>query len=221
MKFSAFFMPTSLFSLKDSNSTNSGAKSLFLPSPYAVKMAILNQAITAGNQLELLSVKKSKEFDYISKAKITFSIYGGFCINNSFIKIQRPKRDGVGYQSTVSFREFVHIPKKIELIFETENEEAKTFLMQYIYKINYFGKRGSFFQFLKFNESPEENNVKEFNATELSAGIIQEYDDFPQNVTFEKVSNYSSKTIKRDKKLLSIPVISCNSSKSYSSYLLV
>ena len=48
LKFSAVFQPTTLFSLKDSNSTNSGAKSLFLPSPYAIKMAILNQAITIG-----------------------------------------------------------------------------------------------------------------------------------------------------------------------------
>lgn len=211
-------MPTSLFSLKDSNSTNSGAKSLFLPSPYAVKMAILNQAITAGNQLESLSAKKSKEFDYISKTKISFSIYGGFCVNNSFIKIQRPKREGIGYQSTVSFREFVHISNKIELIFEPDCEEAKIFLMKYIYKINYFGKRGSFFQFLKYHENPKENNVKEFNTTELSAGILQEYDDFPKNATFEKVSNYSPKTIKRDKNLLLIPVVSGNSSKSYSSY---
>lgn len=211
-------MPTSLFSLKDSNSTNSGAKTLFLPSPYAIKMAILNQAITAGGQLEKLSAKKSKEFEYINKTKISFNIYGGFCVNNSFIKIQRPKRDGIGYQSTVSFREFIHIPKEIEIIFETENEEATNYLMKYIYKINYFGKRGSFFQFLKYKESTENNNVKEFNAGSFESGVIQQYDDFPINATFERVSNFSKKTIKRDKKLLLIPVSLVNSSKSYSSY---
>jgi len=218
MRFSAFFKPTSLFSLKDSNSTNSGAKSLFLPSPYAVKMAILNQAITAGNQLELLSVKKSKEFEYISKTKITFNIYGGFCVNNSFIKIQKAKREDVGFQSTVSFREFIHIPNEIEIIFETESEEAKQYLMKYIYKINYFGKRASFFQFLKYEDNPKKSNVKEFDAYNFSTGIIQQYDDFPVNATFEKVDNYNDKTIKREKKAYIIPVKSNNSSKSYSSY---
>jgi len=44
--FSVIYKPTALFSLKDSNATNSGAKSLFMPSPYSIKMAILNQAIT-------------------------------------------------------------------------------------------------------------------------------------------------------------------------------
>ena len=48
MKFSVVYKPTALFSLRDSNSTNSGAKSLFLPSPYAVKMAFLSQAISLG-----------------------------------------------------------------------------------------------------------------------------------------------------------------------------
>jgi len=52
MQFSVKYMPTALFSLKDSNATNSGAKALFLPSPYAIKMAILNQAITVGGDLE-------------------------------------------------------------------------------------------------------------------------------------------------------------------------
>ena len=48
MKFSAIYKPTALFSLRDSDSTNSGAKSLFLPSPYAIKMAFLSQAISLG-----------------------------------------------------------------------------------------------------------------------------------------------------------------------------
>ena len=37
-----------LFSLKDSNSTSSGAKSLFLPSPYSIKMAFISQAMSLG-----------------------------------------------------------------------------------------------------------------------------------------------------------------------------
>lgn len=77
MKFSVKYIPTSLFSLKDSNSTNSGAKSLFLPSPYTVKMAILNQAITIGGELELLQKKNSKEFGYIRDAKIGIYIEEG------------------------------------------------------------------------------------------------------------------------------------------------
>ncbi len=220
MKFSAIFKPTSLFSLKDSNSTNSGAKSLFLPSPYSIKMAIINQAITAGDQLKLLSAKKSKEFEYISKAEVSFNINNGFCVNNLFIKIQRLKREGVGYQSTVSFREFIHIPDTIEIIFNVVNGEAKLFLMNYIHKINYFGKRASFFQFLRYNEIPEKGNVLDFKTGEITGGIIQQYDDFPKNATFDKINSYSGARITRDKKVLLIPIVLKNASKSFSSYKL-
>ena len=41
------YQPTSLFSLKLSSATNSAGKSLPVPSPYAVKMALLNAIITS------------------------------------------------------------------------------------------------------------------------------------------------------------------------------
>ena len=231
MRFSAIFKSTSLFSLKDSNSTNSGGKALFLPSPYAVKMAILNQAITSGGLLQKLAENASLEFKYIRDTQIYFSIASDICTNNTFIKIQRNKEDKrsktdkekgklfvPGFISTISFREFVDIPGNIEIIFETDNEEAIKFLKRYIYKINYFGKRGSFFQFLEYSDSPTENNVKLFNGNSLTYGIIQEYDDFPENAIFEKVSNFSTKVIKRSKKLFIIPVKLSKSSKSFSYY---
>ena len=40
------YKPTSLFSLKLSSSTNSAGKTLPCPSPYSVKMALLNAIIT-------------------------------------------------------------------------------------------------------------------------------------------------------------------------------
>ena len=48
MKFSAIYKPTTLFSLRDSNSTSSGGKSLFLPSPYSIRMAFISQSISLG-----------------------------------------------------------------------------------------------------------------------------------------------------------------------------
>lgn len=220
MKFSAIYKPTSLFSLKSSNATNSGAKSLFLPSPYAIKMAILNQAITAGGDLEKLNLRKSKEFGFIRDAGIEYYLPEGgfFCINNSFVKILKPAREGGGFQQTVAFREYVYISDEIEIIFEVDSEEAINYLKKYLFRINYFGKKGCFFQFVNYSDKPNVANVTSFDAKTIVPGIIEEYDDFEKSVEFENVNNFSSKNTKREKKILTIPVSKVSSSKSFSCY---
>nr|WKN34414.1 hypothetical protein K4G66_18725 [Tunicatimonas sp. TK19036] len=223
MSFSAIYLPTSLFSLKDSNATNSGAKSLFLPSPYAIKMAILNQAITVGGELEKLERKGSKEFAYVRDAKIDYYISEGssFCVNNSFVKILKPNRNGDGFAQTVAFREYVHISHPLEIIFDVSGEEAEIFLKQFLHKINYFGKRGCFFQFLKYSDCPNKANVKPFEVHAELSGILQEYDDFDREnkkVSFESVSNFSTKSTVRRKEVLVLPLSSVGSSKSYTVY---
>lgn len=220
MKFSVIYKPTSLFSLKSSNATNSGAKSLLLPSPYAIKMAILNQAITVGGDLERLSNKNSKEFGYIRDAKIEYFLSegGSFCVNNSFVKILKPVREGCGFQQTVAFREYVYISDEIEIIFEVEGDEAKSYLKQYLFRINYFGKKGCFFQFVNYSDSPNLANVRTFSVDNFVPGILEEYDDFGESVIFDNVDNFSSAKAKRGKKIFSIPVSKVSSSKSFSCY---
>lgn len=220
MRFSAIFQPTTLFSLKESNSTNKGAKSLFLPSPYSIKMAILNQAITIGGDLQKLEEKKSLEFGFIRDSKISFYIpeSNSFCVNNSFIKIQEPVREGSGFKPTISFREYVFISDSIEIIFDVSTVEAQNYLMQYLYKINYFGKRGCFFQFLEFNENPPEANVKPFDVKNGMAGVLQSYDDFDEKATFDSVNNYSSANSKRKKNILVLPLSIESSSKNFTQF---
>jgi hypothetical protein len=221
IRFSVKYTPTALFSLKDSNSTNSGAKTLFLPSPYSIKMAILNQAITIGGDLAKLEAKKSKEFNYIRDAKITFFILSGssYCVNNSFVKILKPAREASGFQQTVAFREYLFLSHPLEIIFEVENEEAKSYLKQYLHKINYFGKRGCFFQFLEYSDEQVEANAKPFTINSGVFGMLQEYDDFDEKTTFDNVSNFSSSNTKRKKQVWVLPLKKISSSKSFSNYI--
>lgn len=215
MKFSVIYQPTNLFSLKDSNSTNSGAKSLLLPSPYAIKMAIFNQAIT-NNGKENFEEKKSEEFAFIKDAKIDYKVVGSFCVNNCFVTIQS-LRDG-SYRGKPSFREYVYLSDNVEIIFEVKNEQAKHYLKKYLHRINYFGKRGCFFQFVDYKDNPSEPNVSVFDASDFTPGIIQEYDDISPKSEFKNVDNYASAGAKREKTILVIPVQNINSSKSYTHY---
>jgi hypothetical protein len=217
MRFSAIYRPTALFSLRDSNSTSSGAKSLLLPSPYAIKMAFISQAISFGGE----DFREQERFEIIRDAKISYHIQGDFCVNNCFVKIQK-QRDNEPFKSTVSFREYVFLDDDIEIIFEVVNglfsNENIAFLKKYLYRINYFGKRGCFFQFVRYSDNPNEPNIKVFDASKPSFGILQEYDDFGNNLSFENVNSYSDANTKRVKQLLVLPLQCGYSSKSYTSY---
>lgn len=237
IRFSVKYLPTALFSLKDSHSTNSGAKSLFLPSPYSVKMALLNQIITIEgvetfNQREVEVTKGKKKkielqeaefFEKIRDAKISYYLQqgSGFCVNNTFVKILKPAREEAGFQETVSFREYIQITQPIEIIFENLDESAASYLKKFLHKINYFGKRGCFFQFLEYNDNPSVANVLQFDSKKGLTGILQKYDDFDEQVTFEMVNNYSGKSTKRKEEIWVLPLKSKSSSKSYSSYVTI
>lgn len=214
MTFSAIFRPTALFSLRDSNSTSSGAKSLLLPSPYAIKMAFISQAISLGGED---FNNRSDLFDIIRDAKISYRINGNYCVNNCFVKIQK-QREKEPFKPTVSFREYVYIDGDIELIFDVEKSEDMIFIKKYLHTINYFGKRGCFFQFIEYLDNPSEPNVIEFDSKHLSPGIIQVYDDFAHSVSFENVNNYSEAKTTRDKHILVLPLTCISSSKSYTMY---
>lgn len=215
MKFSVVYKPTALFSLRDSNSTNSGAKSLFMPSPYAVKMAFLSQAISLGG---IDFENNPGLFEIVRDVKISYFVKGSFCVNNCFIKIQK-QRDNDPFRPTVSFREYVFLSDDVEIIFETDSEDGVAFLKTYLHRINYFGKRGCFFQFVAYKEIPSKPNVKVFDPHDWSAGLIQEYDDFDQSLTFEKVNSYSEAKTRRNKQILVLPLVCCSASKSYTGYV--
>jgi len=215
MKFSVIYQPTNLFSLKESNSTNSGAKSLLIPSPYSIKMALFNQAITIEGK-DIFEEKKSKEFAFIKDATIEYRILGSFCVNNCFVTIQS-LRDGT-YRGKPSFREYIYLSDNIEIIFEVKSKEVKQYLQKYLYRINYFGKRGCFFQFIGYRDDPGESNVKEFDASNFSPGILQEFDDISPKAQFMNVNNFDKSGSKREKRILVIPVRLLNSSKSYTHF---
>jgi hypothetical protein len=217
MKFSVIYKPTNLFSLKESNSTNSGAKSLLIPSPYAIKMALFNQAITIDDKT-LFEDNKSKEFAFIRDAQITYHVSGSFCVNNCFVTIQSYRNERKEFIGKPSFREYIYISDNIEIIFDVKNEETKQYLQKYLHRINYFGKRGCFFQFVEYRDNPNEPNVKEFDVSDFTPGILQEYDDISSKAQFKNVDNFNSASAQRAKKILVIPVKNENSSKSYTHF---
>ena len=44
------YLPTSLFTLKISTATNKGGKTLFVPTPYSIKLSFINEAFRIGGE---------------------------------------------------------------------------------------------------------------------------------------------------------------------------
>ena len=218
------YRPTTLFSLKQSRATSSGAKTLFTPSPYAVKMALLNVIITYGS-LELAIDK----FDLIKGLDMRFALPEKIVVNNCFLKIlkephseTKKKHPEINFQSTVGFREYVYFHGDIKIAVMVEENKAKDFLMKWFPLINYFGKKGCFFQFIKFKETNNlgnEYSVKlNDNFTNLSPGIINEMDDFDASITFENANTFSKEKSKREKRYYVLPIQMRYANKNFTLY---
>ncbi len=221
------YKPVTLFSLKDSRATSMGGKSLIAPSPYSIKMAIINSFI------QLYSVKELEEnFDWIKELDVKVKLPNDIVINNCFIKIQKLKRndskkegDDSIFQSTVAFREFIYFDGDIELAFKIDNllESSIKKLKRVLLHINYFGKRGCFFQPIINNNSFFEQSQElgdgfgvELAQTRYLSSIICQMDDFgPKVKSFDNINNYSKSSTDRLSASYCFPYELSSSSKSY------
>lgn len=252
----AIYEPTSLFSLKASDATNRGAKSLLAPSPYSVKMALLNAMITFGgfdfepdtDASENPKGKRKKTratgqtfdaFEAIRDLEIRFALSEKVVVNNCFIRIQKPKRmegeakehDLETMDTTVTFREYVYFSGDLKLAFDLKqdasNSETETLLREFLPKINYFGKRGCFFQFKGFE--PRTELPKEEYARELKEGLamnslvgctLAKMDDFNSKASFDNANNFSRTKAKRISRIFLIPRTRKKSNKNFTLYSL-
>jgi len=215
------YKPISLFSLKLSASTNSAGKSLPCPSPYSVKMALLNAIITYD------SLEAAQEnFYLIRDLDLHFCLPETFVINNCMIRILKDN-DKVSmtlrainpFKSTVAFREYVYLSDKIHIAFDISNISDKEvqFLQKWFAQINYFGKKGCFFQFSGFDKKEALSNsyVKVLDKS-FPPGIMFPMDDVDKKAEFKNMDNYDFKTkAKRTEKIYIFPYKQVEANKNY------
>lgn len=221
------YRPTSLFSLRKSDSTNTAAKSLIAPSPYSIKMALLNSIITFDSL-----IKAQDYFEIIKNLEIQYNLSSFICVNNCFVKIQKEPHSSkkniypnLAFDTSVGFREYVYYNDVVNFAIKVENEEDIYFLDEYFRFINYFGKRGSFFQYINSKIIKENilpcNYTTYFEINNLGAGIdglLVKMDDFHFKAKFEDVNTYSSKKMKRDEKIYLFKYEQVKASKKFTLY---
>ncbi len=241
------YKPTSLFSLKSSKATNSAAKSLLCPSPYSIKMALLNAAITYGGTKKVIDY-----FEKIRDLKLQFFLPKKIIVNNCLIKIQKIKRNDqlkrkkeeelkkLGFaddeiknalqeidandpfQSTIAFREYIFFSGiiKIAIKIDSLDKYFVDLLIKWFAHINYFGKKGCFFQLTGFKNKDSLNEKfysKRFTA-QLAPGILIIMDDMDSSLNFHNVNSYSNSETKRIEKTYHLPFKQSKASKNFSFY---
>jgi hypothetical protein len=214
------YRPATLFSFKIGIATSTGAKTLFLPTPFAIRTALLDAAIrTRGKEAA------EEVFGVLKPLKIAASPPERVVVTNLFTKVQKPKRgderkgeadekdEEAGRSAmtkSIAFREYAHLDGNLTLAFQG-SDQALEVVDGLAPQINYFGKRGSFFQWMNRVRYESElpavfTRLDEGMAFEIGKitngapaafplGVIQLMDDWGETLTFEKVNVYSDAKI--------------------------
>jgi hypothetical protein len=200
----ARFQPTSLFSLKHSDATSTGGKSLLVPTPFAIRMALLDVAIrTEGVQVG------PQAFKLIKSLKLAIEPPAHAAVSSIFVRVLKPERNaearGREMASTIAFREYVHLNGELTLAFGA-NDQTLTVITPWLMQVNYFGKRGSLFQLLaspqrintEHDEPPDgllsfpgRDMLSGAQPAEFLLGLIQRIDEWGEPLMFEQANIYN------------------------------
>jgi hypothetical protein len=226
----AEYQPTALFSLKPAWATSSGGKSLLVPTPYALKMALLDAACRTEG------VAKAKEaWPWLRDLKVALRPSDQAIVTNLFTRILKPRRSqaqpGTPHAGplgkTIAFREYVHFGDSLGIALGGD-KVSESQLEDWLLQVNYLGKRGGFVQLLSpptlVDSLPPRFVVIDGDPAQSfrADGVIQQLDDCDASLTFEKADIYSGKRISLGKERVLyhvvLPYRLISSSKGFSHY---
>jgi hypothetical protein len=200
----ARFAPVSLFSLKPSFATSSVGTTLVVPTPYAIKMALVDAAFRAGDAED--------ECAALLEALVPIPVRIAppeAVVTHTFSKIrQEPKKqvELKPYISNIAYREFAAFSDEWRWAFGLARESGLAVrLARLLAYVRYVGKRGSFVQFLGVDWQAALS--EEFTAPlEPGGGLalsprshIVPLDDFGPEATLRVLSSFSSEKARRDR----------------------
>jgi hypothetical protein len=235
----ARYLPVAPFSLKSAVATSSGGKTLLVPTPYSLKMALLDVAIRTKGLAE-----GERLFPSLRDLSIWWGLPKDLIVMKGFSKIQRLLKDKSDQQKaqeaqerghwpmqpTIAYREYVYYRDTFQLAFTLPNDAPlPTELSQLLCCVNYFGKRGGFVQIAEQTRQLEQ--LPEGRFVELTAdglqqfykdGTLQMLDDCSSGLTFQRANIYSAERITLGKERILrhvvLPYRLVRSSRSYSWY---
>lgn len=226
----AEYEAVTLFSLKLSAATASGGKTLLAPTPYAVKMALLDAACRTAGVKQAEAWWPTLRDLHVALLPAPYAV-----VTNLFQKVLKPRRsaakagdpDAGPFQKTIGYREYVQLHGPWQLALGWETGQDYPWLEALLLSLNYLGKRGGFVQLLSLprRESDLPSGFVSLTATPETfalQGTLQVLDDCTPKLTFAKASIYSGERITGGKERITrnivLPYRMTHSSKSFTLY---
>jgi hypothetical protein len=146
----AAYCPLTMFSLRMTHATSKGGKTLVVPTPYAVKMALLDTCFRRFPAAEAHRMALTV-FDWIKSRQIRIRPPKHCLVTNTFVKILDWNRDeGDPFRRTIAYRELAFFGGDdllLALDADGLDATARRTLIELFAHINSLGKRGGFIQF--------------------------------------------------------------------------
>jgi hypothetical protein len=194
------------------HATNKGGKTLIAPTPYAVKMALLDACFRRFSAAEA-AARACALFDQLKGRAVRLRPPKHCVVNNTFVKVldwSREAADGP-FRNTIAYREFAFFAGD-ELLVAVGTaglrDDARSILEDLFAHINSLGKRGGFWQFAGC-ERLQGPLPFGFTVPRLDASfeqiatyrMTQALDDFGEALCeahdgFERVSTYGSGSVR-------------------------
>ena len=204
------YQPVSLFSLKRSDATSMAARSNLVPTPYAIKMALLKVLLEGEGIAHSTNFDAwiKGEFAWIRDLQIFLQPPQRLVVNRNGYKLRyydqaadkaNKKADKdkptLEIQDGFVFREWVHLEGNLQICCGPTSQLNE--LEKLLTQINYFGKRGCFFQYLP--EATERTPNPQFQPSLSQSFTVQPMDDLGANTTFNKINPFSTTKAQLDK----------------------
>ena len=231
------YVPSAIFSLKPASATSSGGKTLLTPTPFSIKMALLDAAIRTRG-----TASSREWWPIIRDLRVRMELPDGITVINTFTKIVRPKKNGPTEDrgtglvtllgSTIAYREYVHYGGPISVAVQTGVGAPLPLTMRGLFaQINYFGKRGGFMQLRESARECDDAFVADdarwvdltVNQSSFAVqGTLQMLDDCGAKMSFDQADIYSEKRIALNKERvlrhIVLPYSVYQSSRGYTYY---
>lgn len=210
------YAPVTLFSLRSTYATSKGGKSLLVPTPYAIKMGLIDACFRAFPAQDAEAAAR-RTFDLVKAQPVRIKPPEECIVQNTFIRVLQPARDegeddgGSGpFARTIAYREFVFFKGEMEIAIGVNPSSAEEIQSVFTH-INYFGKRGSQWQFLGSSAhegklppgfSLPTSEIPQYSLSTVGRYRVTEYlDDFGPKLCaakdgFERLSTYHSGDVK-------------------------
>ncbi len=245
MWLTAVYHQVSMFSLKPADATSTGGRSLLVPTPFSIKMALLDVALRSYGE-----ESGSILFPLIRDLGVALSPPMQVIVNNCFMRIHKPRRAKSGpgnkddtegdegesggdgpFIRSVAFREYVQYNGPLGIAVEVRTKADVDVLAPLLMQVTYFGKRGSLFQIDSppaiTERLPGRQGYIPINRSldaefQRSHGVLQILDDCAAHVSFAKVSIYSEESLSTGKdrvtQSVTLPYRLARSSRGFSLY---